>query len=239
MSIPLIGGIGLTLVTVYEQHPAPDGETSGSPHIHAVTDEAYYVVAGCGAAEFHDPIQGYRRVFLQAGQYLEFEPGILHRLVSTGGLQVLGLMANAGLTEAGDARIYFGKDVDEDPALYRQLWSLPRTSGLAGALERRDRAVSAYRQLLDLWEKNRSAYFTELSRFLDVVRTEAFSRRDLYMKAVELGPAAWAEKSRSAIRLLPQGALAPGIRGQMPVAEPVYGMCGLLQPILSPTALAE
>ena len=45
---PFIAGIGLTHLSVYEQSPAPDGLSSGCAHVHALTDEAYYVVAGEG-----------------------------------------------------------------------------------------------------------------------------------------------------------------------------------------------
>jgi hypothetical protein len=41
MSVSLIGGLGLTLVRVFQQRPATDGQQSGSPHIHAITDEAF------------------------------------------------------------------------------------------------------------------------------------------------------------------------------------------------------
>ncbi len=62
----LIGGIGLTHLTVYDQRPAPDGRMSGSPHVHAVTDEGYYVISGKGAVELHDLTNGFRTVDLTA-----------------------------------------------------------------------------------------------------------------------------------------------------------------------------
>ena len=42
---------------------------SGSPHIHAVTDEGYYVMSGKGSVELHDLANGFRTVELlrQAG----------------------------------------------------------------------------------------------------------------------------------------------------------------------------
>ena len=43
MSSGLLAGIGLTRLRVYDQRPAPDGSLSGCAHVHAFTDEAYYV----------------------------------------------------------------------------------------------------------------------------------------------------------------------------------------------------
>ncbi|MEN6310678.1 MAG: cupin domain-containing protein, partial [Acidobacteriota bacterium] len=112
----IIGGIGLTRLTVYDQRPAPDGLNSGSPHVHAVTDEGYYVMSGSGRVEFNDLEHGLRTVELAPGRYLQFPPGVLHRLVNTDHLVILVVRGNAGLAERGDARIYFGRDVDGDPA---------------------------------------------------------------------------------------------------------------------------
>eukprot|EP01034_Spumella_vulgaris_P017876 gene17876-22812_t len=97
MSKGLLAGIGLTRLRVYEQRPAPDGTFSGCAHVHAYTDEAYYVVAGHGAIELHDVERGFRRVALQPGDFVQFAPGTLHRSVSESGLDVLALMSNSGL----------------------------------------------------------------------------------------------------------------------------------------------
>src|SRR5688572_4904008 len=101
--IGLIGGIGLTEVHVYAQRRAPDGLYSGCPHVHAVTDEGYYVLRGRGAVEFHDLEHGYRRMALETGQYVHFPPLVMHRLISEGDLAILGMMGNAGLAERGEA----------------------------------------------------------------------------------------------------------------------------------------
>src|SRR5512136_968052 len=136
----LISGIGLTQLTVYDQRPAPDGLMSGSPHVHAVTDEGYYVMSGKGRVELHDLKAGFRSVDLLPGRYLQFPPGVLHRLVNSDHLVLLVIMGNAGLAEQGDARIYFGRQVDEDTAEFARLAGLAKAQGLTGALDRRDAA---------------------------------------------------------------------------------------------------
>ncbi len=114
----LIGGIGLTEVHVYSQRPAPDGLFSGCPHVHAVTDEGYFVLSGQGWVEFHDRDHGCRRLDLAPGDYVHFPPLVMHRLVSTDALVILGIMGNGGLAERGEARIYFGPEVDASPTRF-------------------------------------------------------------------------------------------------------------------------
>jgi len=233
----LIGGIGLTHLTVYEQRPAPDGLNSGSPHIHAVTDEAYYVLSGTGRAELHDIEHGFRVVDLKPGDYLQFPPCTLHRIISTGGLVILAVMGNAGLAERGDARIYCGKAVDGDPHEYDRLWGLAKAKGLEGALERRDAAVRAYIKLLDLWKTDRSAYFAELHRFTKVHLQAMQKVVPKLSEAVNRGPLAWAKLFEGRLELLPQGKPLPDAAICEQGNEIAYGMCGVLRQVTALKAL--
>lgn len=227
----LISGIGLTELTVYDQRAAPDGLMSGSPHIHAVTDEGYYVLSGQGRVELHDLKDGFRSVDLLPGRYLQFPPGVLHRLVSADRLVLLAVMGNAGLAERGDARIYFGKKVDDDPAEFARLTGLAKARGLEGALDRRDTAVRAYSRLVDLWTKDRKAYFRELERFIGVHRKAAAGLRRGFAQAVEAGPVAWGERFRKRVADLPgtPGEGSPVLH--VPPEGTTLGMCGILRPV--------
>ena len=227
----LISGIGLTHLTVYDQRPAPDGEQSGSPHVHAVTDEGYYCMSGTGRVELHDLKNGFRSVELTPGRYLQFPPGTLHRLVNTGGLTILVVMGNAGLAERGDARIYFGKKVDGDPAEYARLAGLPQSKGLEGALDRRDAAIRAYMNLIELWEKDKKAYFADLGRFLNVHNQAMAKKKDGLQEAVEAGPLAWAGIAAGRLESLPKGEKDPVSLLFKPGDEIALGMCGILRPI--------
>jgi mannose-6-phosphate isomerase-like protein (cupin superfamily) len=227
----LVGGIGLTRLAVYDQRPAPDGLNSGSPHVHAVTDEGYYVLSGSGRVELHDLRHGFRTLDLIPGRYLQYPPGVLHRLISVERLVLLVVMGNAGLAERGDARIYFGKEVDESPAEYARLAGLPAARGLEGALDRRDAAVRAYRGLLELWASDRAAYFAELKRFIDVHMRAAAERKGDFAAAVEAGPIAWGEKFRGRLADLPLVAEGPGPVLHVPTGETALGMCGILMPV--------
>lgn len=230
--IGLIGGIGLTEVHVYAQHAAPDGLFSGCPHVHAVTDEGYFVLQGSGAVEFHDLEHGYRKLALEPGQYVHFPPLVMHRLISDGELVILGMMGNAGLAEAGEARIYFGPEIDDDPEVFAKHVGLPKTLGLEGALQRRDKAVEGYIGLMKLWESDRDAYFAELRRFFDAHCRAMHKIAPELAQRVEQGPAAWTRDTRTRIEGLPaQTRVKPIVKLSRRGDESALGMCGVLRPI--------
>lgn len=227
----VIGGIGLTRLTVYDQRPAPDGLQSGSPHIHAITDEAYYVMSGSGKVELHDLRFGFRSIDLTPGRFIQFPPCTLHRLVNTGHLVILVVMGNAGLAEHGDARIYFGKAVDDKPAEYDRLVGLAQADGLEGALTRRDEAVRAYQSFVDLWTFDKVAYYRELERFITVQLGAAAAKRKEFGDAVQAGPGAWANRYRARVKNLPLNMDEMSPIFYFPSEETTFGMCGILQPV--------
>jgi mannose-6-phosphate isomerase-like protein (cupin superfamily) len=228
----LIAGIGLTHLTVYDQRPGPDGLQCGCAHVHAVTDEAYFVLSGVGTIELHDLDRGFRSVPLEPESFVQFAPGTLHRSVNQSGLTVLAIMGNAGLAERGDARIWFGPDVDADPERYQQLWRLPAEKGLEGALVRRDHSVSAYMELLRQWEGDREAYRTELKRFIDVHARTMAPLRERFQDVVSLGPVKWLQSALARIEGLPLSTASSDAASVTPEGgEPKLGMCGLLRPM--------
>jgi mannose-6-phosphate isomerase-like protein (cupin superfamily) len=234
MSVSLIGGTGISRVVVYTQRLSPDGQHGGSPHIHSVTDEAYYVTKGMGWVELHDLERGFRRVRLETGTYVDFEPGVLHRLVNEDGLELLAIMGNAGLPEAGDARMYFGPEVDASPDRYEELWTLPRRKGLEGALERRDRAIEAYAKLVRLWDADRESYFSELRRFIETANRAAEAKKEAFGPHIESGPQAKLEKARARLAHLGGTEEHPVVRRQAQAETVALGMCGQLYTVLQP-----
>lgn len=231
MTAEVLGGVGLTLLTVYEDRPAPDGQHSGCAHVHAVTDEAYFVVAGSGFLELHDAANGFRRMPLAPGAYVQFTPGTIHRVVSTGGLEVIVVIGNAGLAERGDARIYFGPDVDADADEYARLASLPKTNGRAGALERRDASVTGYMELMALLDRDPDAYRVEVTRFVEHHYRAMAELRAPLSAIVDAGPVHWARLARDRVEALPGGVAPAETLVTAPVEEPILGMCGTLRPV--------
>jgi len=225
----LIGGIGLTYLNVYDQRPGPDDKHSGCPHVHGVTEEAYFGIDGEGYIELHDPDEGFREIPIRKGTYLQFPPDTLHRTVNVDSLQVVVIMGAGGLAERGDARIYFGAAVDEDPAEHKRLTSLV-DQGLDGALERRDASVHAYMGLMDLWRRDPDAYRQELRRFIAIHRNALDEYRDELWSVSTQAPLHRARQAVQRVDALPGGARDAAIPVLTREYHPVsLGMCGLLR----------
>lgn len=228
MTHALIGGIGLTVLDVYDQRSGPDGVQAGCAHIHAITDEAYFGLSGSGAIELHDPERGYRRVAIEPGSFVQFSAGTLHRSISVDHCRVLAIMGNSGLPERGDARIYFGPEIDAEPARYEAARALVST-GLEGGLKRRDLSAMAYAGLIRLWETDRPAYARELERFLAVHRRSLASRTATMAEAIERGPL---RQATMAFRRLAAATVTPQAEHwALADAKVSYGMCGVLRQI--------
>ncbi|NQW01320.1 MAG: hypothetical protein HQ483_16570 [Rhodospirillales bacterium] len=233
MSNAVLGGIGLTHLRVYQDRPGPDGVHAGCAHIHALTPEAYFGISGEGAIELHDLQSGYRRLPIVKGTFVQFQPGSLHRSVSTDHLEVLAIMGNGGLAERGDARIYFGEEVDNRPAEYERLRNLV-SSGMDGAMQRRDASAVAYGELMDLWRTDKTTYFAELKRFYEVHRTSITVKISLFRNAIEAGPVAAGWKALSNLEALSRATslIEPGAAwSNINEAPVVLGMCGELRQI--------
>jgi mannose-6-phosphate isomerase-like protein (cupin superfamily) len=225
-----IGGVSLTLVRVYADRPAPDGLHSGCPHVHGLTDEAYYCIRGRGAVELHSLGQGFHTVELQPGAYVQFSANVVHRLINyDANLEVLAIIANAGLAERGDARVWFGRDVDADPRRYQQLLALAGEQGIEGALRRRDEAVRAYLGFRQLWTTDRAAWEAELRRFIDVHLSELARQRERLAAAIETGPNAAATLSRRRLDALPHLLGCDSAAICDPNQPLLLGMCGRLR----------
>ncbi|HZM78274.1 MAG TPA: hypothetical protein VFC19_21330 [Candidatus Limnocylindrales bacterium] len=130
----LPGAVGVTHLTVYPR--------SGTPHMHLCCAESYVVTSGFGHVQTLT-LNGYKETPLKAGAVVWFAPGTIHRLINDGDLEIVVLMQNSGLPEAGDAVMTFPAEVVADPLAYAQAASLP-PSGLEGAFKRRELAVAGF-----------------------------------------------------------------------------------------------
>lgn len=123
-SPPFPGGIAVSHLRVYSS-TSVDGLAGGTPHCHTACTEAYQVIAGRGRVITLGG-DGYCETPLEPGTFAWFTPGTIHRLVNdSGDLEILVLMANAGLPEAGDMVITFPDRVLADPEAYRAAAVLP------------------------------------------------------------------------------------------------------------------
>src|SRR3954451_11968038 len=145
----LPGAVGVSRLSVYDT-TAPDGLHGGTPHMHLTCSEGYVVVAGSGHVQTLSG-QGYRETPLQQGPVAWFAPGTIHRLINDGGLQIIVLMQNSGLPEAGDAVLTLPPEILADDEAYRGAVTLPEGgvpgTDLGPALRRRDLAVTGFQAL--------------------------------------------------------------------------------------------
>ena len=144
------GAVGLTHLQVYTT-ASIDGITGGSPHVHLASAEAYIPTAGYGEAHTFSAA-GFQTHQLVPGRVVWFEPGVIHRLVNTSGtLEILAIMQNAGLPEAGDAVFTFPDEIMQDADRYQQEATLPASdtsTRVDAALKRRDLAIQGFNELI-------------------------------------------------------------------------------------------
>lgn len=203
---PLPGGVGLTHLRVYDT-VAPDGLAGGTPHLHTVCTEAYWVVRGRGRVQTISG-DGFAEASLEPGGLVWFTPGTIHRLVNdSGDLEILVVMANRGLPEAGDMVVVQPPDVLADRDRYLAAAVLPAgATTTAGdrvpAVERRDSAVVAFNHLRDaLGRGDREPLDCLLDRAAELVSVHhqtwrarweagpkaATDRTDVHLRAVATG----------------------------------------------------
>lgn len=142
------GAVGLTGLQVYPWQ-TDDGLHGGSPHVHLCCTECYVVTGGRGRLQTLTP-GGFTESPLAPGDVVWFTPGTIHRAVNDGDLQVVVVMQNGGLPEAGDAVLTLPPAHLVDPETYRRAVTL--TDGSAEpsadrARARRDLAIEGFAEL--------------------------------------------------------------------------------------------
>ena len=239
---PFPGAIGVSHLRVYDSL-APDGLRGGTPHVHSVCTEAYAVLAGRGVVQTLGP-GGFREVPLEPGAFVWFTPGTIHRLVNAdGALEILVVMQNAGLPEAGDMVITFPDEVLDDPDAYRRAHALPAGeettvgSGEA-ARRRRDAGVEGFLRLRAALEREgRGALDRFYARVARLLAPRAAAWEELHAR----GARAVAEATGRQLEALARGE-APHLgeasvhRLPPPPPERRMGCCGTLGVYVLPRA---
>ena len=233
MTTTFPGGTSITLLGVYDDL-APDGLAGGSPHLHLASTECYIVVGGSGVLQTVDA-GGYRETALIPGVVVWFTPGTIHRAVNRGGLQVVVLMDNAGLPEAGDAVMTFPADVVGDPNRYRASATLPTRASVPerarDAAARRDLAVEGFITIRDAViggdERPLRKFHAAAARIVE-------ERAGRWASIVSEGPLAKAKVSLAVVGELARGrfghlADSALLRAPDPDGERTFGMCGRLR----------
>jgi mannose-6-phosphate isomerase-like protein (cupin superfamily) len=224
------GGTSVSRIRVYDW-PTADGLHGGSPHLHTVSTEGYVVLSGHGSLQTLSG-EGYREHPLEAGTVLWFTPGTVHRLVNERDLDILVVMSNAGLPEAGDAVFTFPPEVLADPQVYEKEAALPVTSDREALAEaarrRRDLAIEGY---LALRDRVRTAGPIALDQLYQAAAALVRDRVARWRELWRLGPLARAVDTGDHLELLADGRSSHLATSEVHAAgaeQRRFGMCGHL-----------
>ncbi|WP_369054640.1 cupin domain-containing protein [Kineococcus terrestris] len=237
MSVPvpeLPGAVGISRLAVYPWRSV-DGLHGGSPHVHTACTECYVVVGGRG--ELHTlTADGPQERELRPGDVVWFTPGTVHRAVNAGDLEVVVVMQNSGLPEAGDAVMTFPPEHLVSPEAYAAAASLTGPDGtpsLERARARRDLAVEGYAEVL---RRTREGDASALADFHAAAAALVRHRVDEFRRRVEEGAAAAVRATHEQLDALAAGDAAhlrrAVVTGLPRREEPLLGMCGFLSPYL-------
>jgi mannose-6-phosphate isomerase-like protein (cupin superfamily) len=231
------GGVLMSRLRVYDS-VAPDGQRGGTPHVHLLCTEMYYVLGGSGAVEMIDA-GGCKRVDVRTGDALTFTPGTIHRLMNPNGdLDILVLMANSGLPERGDNVVCFAERWMADDATYAEAM---RVTTPDEAQRRRDRGVEGFVALKRAFDDGDDVGRAALERFYALAEARTRTRRGAWRAMIERGPGAAVATTLAALNALEQGDtgyLADAEQALTRPGETALGFCGSLNRYFDPATLA-
>jgi mannose-6-phosphate isomerase-like protein (cupin superfamily) len=231
---------GATLVTrlrVYDTL-APDGQRGGTPHVHFLCTEMYFVLAGRGAVELIDA-QGFRTVPLQPHTALTFSPGTVHRLINPeGDLELLVVMQNSGLPERGDNVVCFGETILNSDEAYA---AAMKVASFAEAYRRRDRGVEGFLGLKAAFAEGAEVGRQALGRFYRLASDRTATLRPTWQTIIENGALAEARTSLGRVAALQRDDLSYLTGAQSFAAQAgdyeTPGFCGALNRYFDPATL--
>jgi mannose-6-phosphate isomerase-like protein (cupin superfamily) len=221
-------GTAVTHLAVYDWS-TPDGLVGGSAHVHLACTEGYVVLGGSGRLQTLSQ-DGYAETRLEPMTVAWFSPGVLHRLINDGDLQILVVMQNAGLPEAGDSVLAFPPDYLASRNAYRAVATPGETSDPASFAHRRQQlAVEGFLALCDqVRDSGPKALDDFYAAAVELVRDQVPGWRGIWAA----GPMAAAQRTGEQLELLEQGQDSYLREGQLTVLSPPasrsYGMCGRL-----------
>ena len=231
-------GAGLvTRLKVYDTK-SPDAQCGGTPHVHLLCTELYFVTAGSGAVEIIDS-SGFRRVDLNPQSAFIFSPGTVHRLINPkGDLELFIVMQNSGLPERGDNIVTFKDEILADKNAYAEAM---RVASFEDAYRRRDAGVEGFLELKAAFGKGRETGRAALKRFYKRAAAVTQPLRHEWQRVVENGPLREANNSLQQIDALEHGNTDYLNDAQNYLIEPgdykTPGFCGALNRYFDPATL--
>jgi mannose-6-phosphate isomerase-like protein (cupin superfamily) len=224
------GGTSVTHLTVYDW-PGPDGLVGGSAHVHLACTEGYVVLGGEGRVQTLS-LDGFAETALTPMTVAWFSPGVVHRLVNDGGLQILAVMQNGGLPEAGDSVLTFPPAYLSGPEAYQAVASLAEggPQAAAGSAQRRQHlAVEGFLLLREQVEQRGPAALEDFYAAAAALIRERVHAWDPIWRQ---GALAAALRTGEHLEALAAGRHEHLGHGRLTVLSPPdgrsYGMCGRL-----------
>jgi mannose-6-phosphate isomerase-like protein (cupin superfamily) len=221
------GGTAVTHLTVYDW-PGPDGLVGGSAHVHLACTEGYVVLSGTGRVQTLST-DGFAETPLTPMTVAWFSPGVVHRLVNDGGLQILAVMQNGGLPEAGDSVLTFPPAYLSGPQAYEAVASLGPQAAEGSAQRRQYLAVEGFLLLREQAERRGPAALEEFyAAAVALIRGRVRAWDPIWRQ----GPLAAALRTGEHLEALAAGRHEHLEQGRLTVlTQPErrsYGMCGRL-----------
>jgi mannose-6-phosphate isomerase-like protein (cupin superfamily) len=222
-------GTAVTYLSVYDWS-GPDGVVGGSAHVHLACTEGYVVLRGRGRLQTLSR-DGFAETELTPMTVAWFSPGVIHRLVNDGDLQILVVMQNAGLPEAGDSVLTFPPDHLIDRSAYNAVASPPELAAAqaCAARRRKDLAVEGFLRLRD---QVAQAGPKALDEFYAAAADLVVDALPAWRARWEAGPLTAALSTGEQLDMLGRGGHDYLDRGRLTVVPPVqdrgYGMCSRL-----------
>jgi mannose-6-phosphate isomerase-like protein (cupin superfamily) len=199
----LAPGAGFGLRVKVFDTPSFDGQISGTPHVHLVSRELYFVLAGEGAVEVIDA-GGYSRFELRPHSMLVFTPGTIHRLLNPNRNLELLVIEQAGLPEWGDSLACFPSEWMESDETFR---AAMLASTLEEAYLRRDLAVRGFLGLKQAFSNGPECGRDELSQFYRLAAERSRQSRQRWRYVLDATLIAEAETTEQRIAALSRGEL--------------------------------
>ncbi|MEZ4633220.1 MAG: hypothetical protein R2880_21325 [Deinococcales bacterium] len=226
-----------TRLKVYDDL-TPDGQRGGTPHMHRLCTEMYFVTAGAGAVEIID-MQGFRIVELELYDAFLFSPGTIHRLINANGnLELFIMMQNSGLPERGDNVVTFNQEFLGDDARYQAAMKAP---SFEAARLRRDRGVEGFMQLKAAFAESLARGQEALADFYALANERTHVLRSTWQHIIETGAQDEVRRSFEHLEDLSRGDLSYLGQSRQHHIKPqdfkTAGFCGALNRYFDPATL--
>lgn len=147
-------------VKVYDT-PSLDGQISGTPHVHLLCTEMYFVLAGSGSVEVIDK-DGFSRIELLPYSTLIFRPGTIHRLINPNKNLELLVIEQSGLPELGDNIVCFKDDLLQNDECFAQAM---KVNSVDDAHKRRNLGVEGFLEIQSAFAKSQQQGQVALENF--------------------------------------------------------------------------